>query len=112
MTLVGPVQLYQAGDIPEGTLPVLTGFNDLLGAIDVDGIYCAGDDPFIDDVSGPSSQRIPRTPRLRQQTAEQTLFPSAMHLKKMRFCLVFEITSFYKADLTPFYQNRQCNEYG
>ncbi|KAJ7353596.1 hypothetical protein DFH08DRAFT_857241 [Mycena albidolilacea] len=115
MTLVEPVRLYQAGDILEGTLPVLTGFNVLLDAIDVDGSYCTADDPSIDDASGPSPRRISRTSRLRQQTAEQRYFRQLCIQRRSVSALVFEMhrcNFLYKADLTPFYQNRQCNEYG
>ncbi|KAJ7819510.1 hypothetical protein B0H13DRAFT_389749 [Mycena leptocephala] len=49
MTSVGPgkpVQLYQVGDIMEGTTPNLSGFNNFLDALD--GSYCTeegGDNP-------------------------------------------------------------------
>ncbi|KAF8183780.1 peptidase S8/S53 domain-containing protein [Mycena galopus ATCC 62051] len=101
MTLVGPdqpVRLYQLEDIPEGTAQLLSPFNDLLDALD--GSYCTedgGDDPAVDGIYPD---------------------PASGGYKGLKDCgdkprsnVISVSYASNEADLTPFYEIRQCNEY-
>ncbi|KAJ7353612.1 peptidase S8/S53 domain-containing protein [Mycena albidolilacea] len=102
MTLVGPgqpVRLYQVEDIPEGSAQLLAPFNDLLDALD--GSYCTedgGDDPSVDGVypdPAPGGYQGPKDCG-----------------NKQRSNVISVSYASNEADLTPFYQIRQCSEYG
>ncbi|KAJ6476257.1 subtilisin-like protein [Mycena sanguinolenta] len=102
MTLVGPgqpVRLYQVEDIPEGSAQLLTPFNDLLDALD--GSYCSedgGDDPSVDGIypdPAPGGYQGPKDCG-----------------DKQRSNVISVSYANNEADLTPFYEIRQCNEYG
>ncbi|KAJ6542704.1 peptidase S8/S53 domain-containing protein [Mycena capillaripes] len=102
MTLVGPgqpVRLYQVEDIPEGSDQLLSPFNDLLDALD--GSYCTedgGDDPSVDGTypdSAPGGYQGPKDCG-----------------NKERSNVISVSYASNEADLTPFYEVRQCNEYG
>ncbi|KAJ6575874.1 peptidase S8/S53 domain-containing protein [Mycena sp. CBHHK59/15] len=87
-----PVTLYQTGDQVEGA-----SFNDFLDALD--GTYCTangGDDPN-DDAVYPDPFGGYQGPK-----ACGTVTPAKV---------ISTSYSYNEADLTPFYTNRQCNEY-
>ncbi|KAK7055138.1 peptidase S8/S53 domain-containing protein [Favolaschia claudopus] len=100
MTLVGPgqpVRLYQVEDIVEGS--TVAGFNDFLDALD--GDYCTedgGDDPSIDGIypdPAPDGYKGPKDCG-----------------NKPRSHVISVSYAYNEADFTPFYEIRQCNEYG
>ncbi|KAF7345103.1 Subtilisin-like protein [Mycena venus] len=102
MTLVGPGQplrLYQVEDIPEGSAQLLSPFNDLLDALD--GSYCTedgGDDPSVD---GTYPDPAPGGYTGLKDCGN-----------KQRSNVISVSYASNEADLTPFYEIRQCNEYG
>lgn len=94
MTLVNPqpVTLYQAGDLVEGA-----SFNNFLDAID--GSYCTyegGDDPTQDAVYPDPYGGYEGPENCGGFAATKTISTSY---------------AYNEADLTPFYEMRQCNEY-
>ena len=114
MTLINPQQvtLYQAGDLVEGA-----SFNNFLDAID--GSYCTfegGDDPTQDakypdplgGYQGPENCGGKLNSLLSEQAPALTLF----HLVGFAATKVISTSYGYnEADLTPFYEMRQCKEY-
>ncbi|MCO5571947.1 hypothetical protein L7F22_025698 [Adiantum nelumboides] len=92
MALVNPVEvtLYQVGDI-EGN----ASFNDFLDAFDAS--YCAGDDPS-QDMSYPDSAPGGYDKPKQCGGVEQTKVISTSY-------------GYNEVDLTPAYEQRQCNEY-
>jgi tripeptidyl-peptidase-1 len=120
MTLVGPgqpVRLYQVEDIPEGSAQLLSPFNDLLDALD--GSYCTGDggdDPSVDGVypdPAPGGYQGPKDCGNKQRSNVISVsYASNEGVSLPSFQTSIALAFFNKADLTPFYQIRQCNEYG
>jgi len=95
MTLVYPqkVTLYQVGDLVEGA-----SFNNFLDAID--GSYCTyegGDDPTQDAVYPDLNATGYKGPENCGTYAPTKVISTSY--------------SYNEADLTPFYEQRQCNEY-
>ncbi|KAJ7260957.1 peptidase S8/S53 domain-containing protein [Mycena haematopus] len=102
MTLVGhgqPVRLYQVEDVPEGSVRLMSTFNDWLDALD--GSYCTadgGDDPSVD---GTYPDPAPGGFKGPKDCGD-----------KPRSNVISVSYASNEADLTPFYEIRQCNEYG
>ncbi|KAJ6542703.1 subtilisin-like protein [Mycena capillaripes] len=103
MTLVGPrqpVRLYQIGDLAVPTPPTaVSGFNNFLDALD--GSYCTeegGDDPSVDRTypdPAPGGFKGP-------EDCGNKKWSNVISISYAR----------NEAEYTPFYQRRQCNEYG
>ncbi|KAJ7185816.1 peptidase S8/S53 domain-containing protein [Mycena filopes] len=102
MALVGPrqaVRLYQVGDLALPTTGGTSGFNNLLDALD--GSYCTkdgGDDPAVD--------------RIYPDPAPGGFKGPEDCGNKRRSNVISVSYARNEAETTPFYQRRQCNEYG
>ncbi|KAJ7260955.1 peptidase S8/S53 domain-containing protein [Mycena haematopus] len=102
MTLVGPgqgVQLYQVEDVVEGAAQLLSPFNDLLDALD--GSYCTEDGGDDASVDGTYPDPAPGGFKGPKDCGD-----------KPRSNVISVSYASNEADLTPFYEIRQCNEYG
>ncbi|MCJ1408986.1 hypothetical protein MMC19_003063 [Ptychographa xylographoides] len=92
MTLVNPIKvtLYQTGDLVEGA-----SFNNFLDALDKS--YCKGDDPTQDAVYPDPAPGGYKGPENCGGFAATKVISTSY--------------AYNEADLTPFYEMRQCNEY-